>query len=491
MAEVVASVFVEEPEAALRAARRAAMSGADWIELRLDNWPHERRIDDLIEAIGLPVLVTCRAPRDGGSWRGTARERIALFEHALEAGAAGLDLEDWEEWAPRGDAVRLMVRSHHDLTGVPDDLDQLRDRLLDFGADVAKIVGTAHDLADAAPLLDLMGRSDPRSEPTAAFAMGRSAGVTRILACALGAPLIYASVEATAATAPGQIPVDDIVGVYAGRRIGRQTELFGLLGNPALQSLGPWVHNRALRAAGRDALYLPFETSRPRDVLAMLPSRRLGGMSVTAPHKEVMAQHCHRLDPDAEAVGAVNTLNFEAHGILVGHNTDVAGVREALLRGGLEPGAGRSAAVLGGGGAARAAAVALEGLGLQVTILARSLEPIREFARRRGYRLAALKADVLRRDPPAAVVHATPVGSGDTVGKRVLPDWTPPRGCHVLDMVYVPQRTALLEAAAAAGAVPIPGIEMFLTQAAEQLAIFGLPRPAEDDLRRYLAGSLA
>ncbi|MBK8974408.1 MAG: type I 3-dehydroquinate dehydratase [Planctomycetes bacterium] len=488
MAEIVVSLRAREPELTVRAARRAAMSGADWIELRLDDWPVDRSLDELVGAIDLPVLATCRTPRDGGTFRGSPKERIALLESALGAGVRGLDLEDWESWTPRGDAVEMLVRSHHDLRGIPDDVDAIRDRLLDRGADVAKLVGMAHDLADAAPLLDLMARSDPEAEPTVAFAMGRTAGVTRLLACALGARLVYASLTAGDETAPGQIPVDDLVGVFGARRLARTTTLFGLLGNPALHSLGPWIHNRALRAADRDAVYLPFETSRPRETLAMLPARRLRGVSVTAPHKESMVKLCHRLTEPADVVGAVNTLTFEAGGAVVGHNTDVAGVREALLRAGLVPGVGGHGAVLGSGGAARAAAVALEQLGLRVTILARTLDSVREFARVRGYRLAALRSDVLLQEPPVAVVHATPAGSIGAESDRVLPEWTPPRGCRVLDTVYRPRWTRLLADALAAGAVPVPGLEMFLTQAAEQLGIFLGERPGEDELRRYLAG---
>ena len=87
---------------------------------------------------------------------------------------------------------------------------------------------------------------------------------------------------------------------------------YGLLGKPALHSLGPWLHNRALRAAQRDAVYLPFETSRPRDVVAMLPPRRLRGLSVSAPHKAAAASLCHRIDESAELCAAVNTMSFES-----------------------------------------------------------------------------------------------------------------------------------------------------------------------------------
>ena len=496
MAEVVVSIFARDPDLALRDARRAAMAGADWVELRLDSWPTGHKIGPLIEALRVPVLATCRMPRDGGAFSGTTKARIALLEHALEAGAQGVDIEDWETWTPRGDAVRLLIRSHHDLRGIPRDVRALRDGLLDRGADVAKIVGRADDLADAAPLIELLASSDPERESTVAFATGAGATVTRILGAALGAPLCYASLSEAEETASGQIRISEAVGLYRVRSLGPEAGLLGLLGDPIRHSLSPMLHNRAFRARGVDAVYLPLGSSRPRDVLAMLPRRRMRGLSVTAPFKTTAVALCHRLDADAEATGAVNTLGFEAHDLIVGHNTDVAGVREALLRAGFPrasaaAGQARRGVVLGGGGVARAAAVALEQLGLQVTLCARSLESVREFARRRGYQVAAPRAEVLTELAPVAVVHATPVGSieHDSADERPVPEWTPTPGSFVLDMIYRPRRTRLLEAAAAAGAIAVGGLEPFLTQAAEQLRVFFGERGDEDELRRFVAGS--
>ena len=114
MVEVIVSLFARDPEQVVRDGRRAAMAGADWIELRLDAWPLDQRLGPVLDALQVPVLVTCRMPRDAGGFRGTLDERRALLERALDAGAQGIDLEDWETWSPRGDSVRLLIRSHHD-----------------------------------------------------------------------------------------------------------------------------------------------------------------------------------------------------------------------------------------------------------------------------------------------------------------------------------------------------------------------------------------
>jgi 3-dehydroquinate dehydratase/shikimate dehydrogenase len=491
MAQVVASVQAESRDQVARAAAKAAMAGADWLELRLDRWPADADLGAAIGGCRLPVLVACRTPEDGGSYRGTLADRRGLFQQALNAGAQGLDLELWETWVPPArHRLKLAVRSFHSFTGVPKELPEIRDRLHARPGTTAKLVVTSHDLADAAPVLDLLAHCDQKTQPTVAFAMGRTAWPTRVLAAAMGAPLVYGAIEPGAETAPGQIQAHLLAGLFRARDLSAGSSLLGLLGNPALSSLGPWLHNRACRRLGVDAVYLPFETSRPEAVLAMLPRRQLRGLSVTAPWKATMAASCQRLDADAAATGVVNTIVVAANGDLVGHNTDVAGVEHALRRAGVGAGAGRAAVVFGTGGAARAGAWALRRMGFVVTMLGRSLEPAREFARQHGIPLGSLATRVVEAIAPAVVVHATPVGSSDRdPDERLVPDWVPSPGTVVLDMVYQPQQTRLLREAAAAGALPVPGVEMFLAQAAAQVQLFTGGRLDVETLRGFLAGT--
>ena len=275
-----------------------------------------------------------------------------------------------------------------------------------------------------------------------------------------------------------------------------QTQLYGLLGNPALHSLGPVLHNRAFRRLGQESLYLPFETARPEAVLAMLPRHRLRGLSVTAPYKATMAAQCHQQSDEAAAVSVVNTMVFEAHGLIVGHNTDIQGVLGALRRAGIGSveSQSRAAAVLGTGGAARAAAFALLRLGYAVTMLGRSLDPLRPFALHHAIALASISAETLHALRPAVVVNATPLG-GARLGavadpdERPVPGYVPLPGTAVLDMVYQPRLTRFLRDCEAAGATAIPGAEMFLTQAAAQVELFTGTYLPEGELRAFLAGT--
>ena len=135
MAQLIASLFARSAAQVVRDARRAAMLGADWVELRLDAWPAAQDLAAVIRDVALPVLVACRTREDGGEYRGTLTARRELLTHALRAGAAGIDLEQWESWSPPAGQTRiqLRVRSFHSFTGVPKDLARLRDELAALG----------------------------------------------------------------------------------------------------------------------------------------------------------------------------------------------------------------------------------------------------------------------------------------------------------------------------------------------------------------------
>ncbi|MEO6594239.1 MAG: bifunctional shikimate kinase/shikimate dehydrogenase, partial [Planctomycetota bacterium] len=219
--------------------------------------------------------------------------------------------------------------------------------------------------------------------------------------------------------------------------------------------------------------------------------RQLRGLSVTAPWKGTMAALCQRLDEEAMGTGVVNTMITEAHGVLAGHNTDVAGVKAALEKVVSREPSGRSAVVLGTGGAARGGVVALLQMGFAVTMLGRSLEPAREFAKAHGVRLGSLGLHQITVANPAVVVHATPVGSaGRDVDERLIEGYRPAPGTVVLDMVYQPFHTRLLRDAIEAGAIAVPGVEMFLGQAAAQVRLFTGATVEPATLRACLAGTV-
>jgi shikimate dehydrogenase len=246
------------------------------------------------------------------------------------------------------------------------------------------------------------------------------------------------------------------------------TRVAAVIGDPVRHSRSPALANAAFAAAGLDWTYVAFEVPHGGAVAAVEAMRALGmgGMSVTMPHKEAVIPALDRLSPQAELLGAVNCIAWDGS-LLVGHNTDGAGLVRSLLVDEAIDVAGMRCAVLGAGGAARSVIVALAEAGaVEVAVVNRTRE--------RAVAAAALvpvgrvggQADL---DVADLVVNATSIGMG------AAPDATDPipgdgawwhRGQLVVDLVYLPRRTPLLAAATGAGARSVGGIGMLVHQAA-------------------------
>jgi shikimate dehydrogenase len=233
----------------------------------------------------------------------------------------------------------------------------------------------------------------------------------------------------------------------------------GVAGWPVAHSLSPAMHGAALAACGLDDwhyLRLPLPPERFAETVRALPAAGFRGLNVTIPHKEAALALADAASPTAAAVGAANTLTFGSDGILA-DNTDVPGLLEALA---IDP-AGRSALVLGAGGAARAAVYALRGADVAVW----------NRTRERAERLVAdLGGRVVERPGRAEiVVNCTSVGlRADDLEFKGLPldADTFGVGSHVVDMVYRPGGTELIAEAERRGAQVVTGLEILVAQGA-------------------------
>ncbi len=248
-----------------------------------------------------------------------------------------------------------------------------------------------------------------------------------------------------------------------------------LLGWPARHSLSPVLHNAAFRADGLDLVYLaaPVPPDRVREVVGALAAMDAVGANVTVPHKRAVLPACDYLTDEAQLIGAVNTLHLTDEG-LIGDNTDARGLIRALERD-VDQVTGAGFVLLGTGGAARAAAVAIGRLGGDLHVVGRRRDAARDIAdlaRRAGSANAEVvvlgSADEATLATATAtarvVVNATPLGMA---GEEL------PAGFHHLepgqvayDLVYEPAETPFLAAARARGAAAHNGLAMLLGQAA-------------------------
>jgi len=191
-----------------------------------------------------------------------------------------------------------------------------------------------------------------------------------------------------------------------------QTKLAGVVGHPVAHSLSPTIHNAALAHDERNAVYLAFDVA-PDDFATFVRGMAAGGaagLNVTIPHKRMATEVCDALDDLAKQVGAVNTIVFD-DGKSTGHNTDVAGVTEALADiGEIDPGA--TALVIGSGGAGRAAAWALAPKVREVWIANRTAARAEKLRTTlgRSARVVPWKELPFAANSADVIVHATCVG---------------------------------------------------------------------------------
>jgi shikimate dehydrogenase len=280
------------------------------------------------------------------------------------------------------------------------------------------------------------------------------------------------------------------------------TTLVGVFGYPVGHSLSPQMHNAAFEHLGLDWCYLPFSVmpENLEQALRALPALGIVGVNVTIPLKERALRAVDEVVPPANLVGAVNTVHCR-DGKLVGYNTDVEGFARSLAERG-EDLTGRTALVLGAGGAARAAVVALAQMGAaRVWVAARRLTPgarTAELARQaapgtQGAAIAWQEAPLRCAVAAAhALVNATPIGmhpDGDAPAP-IPEDWLRP-DLLVYDMVYTPSVTRLVAAAQQRGGRALGGMRMLVLQGAVAFTIWtGQEAPTEvmeQALRKALA----
>ncbi|MGB0389301.1 MAG: shikimate dehydrogenase [Ardenticatenaceae bacterium] len=264
----------------------------------------------------------------------------------------------------------------------------------------------------------------------------------------------------------------------------------GLFGWPVGHSRSPAMHNAAFGELGLNWEYmlLPVRLEDVYDAVRGLRALGFAGANVTVPHKLAVMEALDEVMPEAQAIGAVNTI-VNRDGYLVGYNTDGIGFLRALREGGFEPKNCR-ALLLGAGGASRAVLHALLTEGAEVTIVNRTLSRAQKLAEEFGS-LFGVQVHTLAFDSPVALQKALDEANllvnATSLGMHPHPDATPvPAHIHfhpsltVYDLVYNPLETRLLAEARAAGAQAIDGLGMLIHQGAVAFTLWtGKEAPVE------------
>jgi 3-dehydroquinate dehydratase type I len=351
--QLVVTIHEKTPEIAISVIR-ALDADYDAIEVRMDAFRGQAIDWNAIRvATAKPIIAT---KRGGGH---------VDIDAAM---AAGIDLVDVEWPGGVGDTDRVVL-SHHDYDGMPD----IDDLLRRMRARHVKIAATPQNFADNARLLAALGETG-----TTIIGMGARGLYSRILAPFFGSELQFVSVDEQRSAAPGQLTLQQALAIYGPNRSAlRADKIFAIVGNPAAHSGSPAIHNAIFRERGIAAAYSIFETDDFLDIAAPFArDERFApdGLSVTAPFKADALTFAESVGADirdnAREAGAVNTL-VRIEGRIVADNTDVDGFQELIAKT-----TARTAAIVGAGGTARAALVALRRAGIGCTVFNRTADKL-------------------------------------------------------------------------------------------------------------------
>ncbi len=290
----------------------------------------------------------------------------------------------------------------------------------------------------------------------------------------------------------------------------QERKLFGILAHPVGHSMSPIMHNEAFAKLGLAYYYHPFDVPpiHLADAVQALKALGIAGVNVTIPHKESIIPYLDHLDPEAEAIGAVNTVVLTQEGRLKGYNTDGAGYIQSLRKEtGIELNH-KKVLMLGAGGAAKAIGVYLLKEGIAELVIAnrtkekavRLAQHLKRYQERRADKQAKGEQTISVLDWPLVqqtggegfqlIINTTSVGMWPHVDQSPLALKGLGSDTVVSDIVYNPRETLFLKQAKAQGAKIHYGLGMLIYQGALAFKLFtGYEAPVdtmEAAVRRFL-----
>jgi 3-dehydroquinate dehydratase / shikimate dehydrogenase len=478
-----ASEMMEKAEALVR--------DNPFLEFRLDYLPKPGLAIPKIKAFmeshpGTVVIATCRRTVAGGRFRGSMASELDILAKASGAGCQLLDvalqtaIKSKPAQVQKLRARSALILSFHDFRGTKR-LDETLQKMLAVQADFYKIVSTATTLSDNVTMIKFLAKESDKHS-LIGICMGEQGIISRVLGVRAGSVFTFAALSPDEKTAPGQVTAQELRNLYRIEQVDAATRVYGVAGDPVVHSLSPAIMNAAFRRENVNAVYLTLHAKTLKDLLTCVRGIPLHGISVTMPYKEAILKHLDNTDSHTTKIGACNTVVRAQDGKLYGFNTDAAGIVRPLERR-LPTLEGAKILVLGAGGAARAAVFGLKERGCEVYILNRTTGPAKKLARQA--RARTVKRADLKKLSFDVIINATPVGMGNTRETALQEHEINAR--YVFDMIYDPAETRLLKLARERGAQVIPGIEMFVQQAARQFEIWtGKPAPGDEMLRTVL-----
>lgn len=432
-------------------AAQAKTASADILEIRGDLTPNLTPFH-----CDLPILF---------SPRGKNQKLIEVLQPQF------LDLELQETCNVKLKTCKL-IRSYHNYEKTPS-LKELQQIATDLAtdADIVKIAVQINTFADLVAL-DKLEQSLPNNQKRVILGMGPKAHLNR-LRSPLRNALTYTYLDDGEQAAAGQVPLS----IYKQTSHLKQPKLFGLLGSPDVQSLGPVLHNTLYHSRNVDALYSLFLTDDLADAWENLTKLGVKGFSVTAPFKQEIIPYLDELSDDARALGTVNTV-VKKNNKWIGYPRD----SEGLMRGYPCLRESHSVAIVGSGGVVPSVIHACRESGVaDITIYARNEMARKELSEKFSCQEKSLSD--LENDQSDTCIYAIPSDTSIALPKLKTYNLKPTTQ-HAIDLRYGKQ-TSFLQQAKQIGYITHDGLAMFIHQALAQAELFAGIQTTDDDVQLF------
>ncbi|MCE5296914.1 MAG: shikimate dehydrogenase [Euryarchaeota archaeon] len=467
--KVCVSVAEKDVRSAVDACISAKERGADLIEVRFDHMDQVPMSLLGFGSVGVPMIATLRSVAEGGRYSGSDDGKVRFLAEAVKEGFSYVDVElGFASMADLSKAVGdgKMIVSYHDFERTPKTSDMVH-LLVSCSAkgSLAKVAFQINRPKDVLALVEASRAYAETGNDFVAIGMGERGAVTRVLFERFGASFTYASMGAGKEVSPGQIDIGSM------RRLKGDIIVTGVTGQSLSHSLSAWMHNAAYADEGMPGMYLKFQAEKDDlpDLLDMITELEIRGTNVTIPHKQSIVPLLDELDPEAERIGAVNTVKNE-DGVMKGFNTDVHGVRMTFEKAGFDP-RGKDVLVMGAGGAARAVSSYLSASKANTYMANRTPDKAKALADSfDGIEVIDLN-DVAKRRYDA-IVNCTPLGMKGYPDELSVPADVIGPGQFIMDTIYNPPKTRLVLEGEARGANAVSGKDMLIFQAMRAFEIW-------------------
>ena len=430
----------------------------DAFEWRLDYLPQIEldAVESCCKASSKPLILTLRRKQDGGLYDDDEAQRIALLKQLARCRPHYLDIEADVDHSVLKECAQYcsIIRSHHDFAQTPADLPQLLDSLKHPDAALIKLVTQAHSTLDSLRMLSLIKQEPPNT--VIAHCMGEDGLISRFLGPVIGSAISYTQLDANAVLA--HLPTLDDYQLHRFYQLNTNTEIYGLIGDPVSHSDGARFHNHYFQQTQRNAVYvkLRIEAEQLPSFFDYCHTLNIKGLSVTMPlKKDVIAF----IDSIPDGCDAINTIGFNDASSAI--NTDGEGAVRALQQ--HTTVLNKKVLVIGAGGSATGIIACLEQHTKHINIYNRTHSKAQQLAKQ--YHATALLDTQAQQQTFDIIINTLPpqAQQQNATLKAIINHQS--ASTVIMDIVYKPSNTPVIELARKIGASCVYGKEMFEQQA--------------------------